>query len=104
MAPPLLDSLSKLEKMEEDLGIQLVPTFYIFCGLSEAERDLQDVQTLAEQQGASLERLAGMHSARQSIQVLQGSVAALLTSIVQIIEKIQSYSGQGAPTVKTQCG
>jgi hypothetical protein len=91
MAPPLLDSLSKLEKMEEDLGIQLVPMFYIFCGLSEAERDLQDVQTLAEQQGASLERLAGMRSARQSIQVLQGKKI--------IIEKIQSYSGQGAPTV-----
>jgi hypothetical protein len=70
--------------MEEDLGIQLVPTFYIYCGLSEAERELQDVQTLAEQQGASLERLAGIRSVRQSIQVLQNSVSASLTSIVQI--------------------
>jgi hypothetical protein len=30
--------------MEEEFGIQLVPTFYIFCGLKEAaERDLQDL-------------------------------------------------------------
>ena len=84
MTLPLLDSLSKLEKMEEELGIQLVPTFYIYCGLSEAERELQDVQTLAEQQGASLERFAGIRSVRQSIQVLQNSVSASLTSIVQI--------------------
>jgi len=92
MTPVLSTSFLRIRRLRMELWAQLVSMFHIFC-------DLKEAQTVAEQQGTPSEYLARIRLALQSLQILQDTVAALLTSIVKLLQEIKGYCDQSAPNV-----
>jgi hypothetical protein len=78
MPPAISESLLVLRRLQNDIQIQFLSTFYIFCAIKEAMIEFEETRTMAEEQGTSSVYLTRLHSILQSLQALQASVISLL--------------------------
>jgi hypothetical protein len=98
MPPAVLESLLRVRRLQHDIQNQFLLTFYIFCDLKDAMTELEETQILAEQQGASVEYLARLHSILHLLKGLEASVITLLDFLSEVSSEIERSKEHGSMT------
>ena len=98
MPPAVSEPLLRVQRLQHDIQLQFLSTFYMFCDLKDAMTELEETVILAKQQGTSAEYLAWLYSILHLLKGLETSVIALLDFLLDVSLVIERYKEQGSMT------
>jgi hypothetical protein len=98
MPPAVSEPLLRVQRLQHDIQLQFLSTFYTFCDLKDAMTELEETVNLANQQGVSAEYLAWLHSILHLLKGLEASVIVLLDFLRNVSLVIERYKEQGSMT------